>query len=195
MGKSVWDLISEADSCNCDCRYDRALKLIDRAISFDPGIAFAHYIRGMTMLGLKRHQEAVAAFTHAIELEPQKSASTLAWRARTFADMGEHRSAAEDWLRLVREFPDGQHAGMGVCPLDWSNGAEQLALAGDPRRAIELLEEYLSRHAVRVTQYACYETAPLRLLARLLEQAGEVGRAAALRAQARASAHRVPADG
>ena len=66
---------------------------------------------------------------------------------------------------------------------------------GDPVRAVELLEEYLERHAPRVAAYACYETAPLRLLARLLSEAGDVQRAAELRERARASPHRVPADG
>jgi hypothetical protein len=40
-----------------------------------------------------------------------------------------------------------------------------------------------------------YETAPLRLLARLLEEAGDKRRATELRERARASPHRVPADG
>ena len=84
---------------------------------------------------------------------------------------------------------------MGVSPLDWSGCAEQFALAGEPARAVEVLEEYLARHAARVTAYACHETAPLRLLARLLEEAGDAGRAAELRARARASPHRKPADG
>lgn len=84
---------------------------------------------------------------------------------------------------------------MGVCPQTWADCAEQFALAGDPARAIELLEEYLARHAARVTAYARYETAPLRLLARLLDEAGDTGRAEELRARARASPHRAPADG
>jgi hypothetical protein len=84
---------------------------------------------------------------------------------------------------------------MGVCPQSWADCAEQFASAGDPVQAIELLEEYLARHATRVTAYVCYETAPLRILARLLFESGETDRAAKLREQARASPHRVPADG
>jgi tetratricopeptide (TPR) repeat protein len=160
------------------------LKLINRAIKIDPQLAWPHHIRGMSLLGLKRHREAVAAFTRALELDPRKGASTLAWRARTFTDLGEHRAAAEDWLRLVREFPDGQHETMGVCPLDWSSGAESFALAGEPGRAVELLEEYLAHHASRVGRYSCYKATPLRLLARLVRDAGDPARAAELEAEA-----------
>jgi hypothetical protein len=84
---------------------------------------------------------------------------------------------------------------MGVSPQSWADCAQQFALAGNPQRAIELLKEYLAQHAAHVTKYACYETAPLRLLARLLEQMGDTERAEEPRAKARASPHRVPADG
>jgi tetratricopeptide (TPR) repeat protein len=183
MGNEIWDLISEADGCNCECQYDRALELIDRAITLDPQMAWPHHIRGMTLRGMKRHREAVAEFTRALELNPRQP-GTLAWRARTFTDLEEHRSAAEDWLRLVREFPDGQHSTMGVCPLDWSNGAEAFARASEPGRAIELLEEYLAHHASRVGRYSCYKATPLRLLARLVREAGDPARAAELEAEA-----------
>jgi hypothetical protein len=83
---------------------------------------------------------------------------------------------------------------MGVSPQTWADCAEQFARAGDEPRAIELLEEYVENHAPRVTAYACHETAPLRLLARLLDAAGNPRRAAELRARARASPHRVLAD-
>jgi hypothetical protein len=116
------------------------------------------------------------------------------WLARTFADLGEHHQAAETWLRYLRDNPDGP-PGMGVSPQSWTDCAEQYVLAGDPVRAIRLLEEYLTQHAARVTAYACYETAPLRLLASLLSASGDAKRAAELRERARASPHRVPADG
>jgi tetratricopeptide (TPR) repeat protein len=158
--------------------------LIDRAIAIDPQMAWPHRIRGMALRGLKRHREAIAAFARCLELDPQNGASTLDWRARTFADIGEHRAAAEDRLRLVREFPNGQHSTMGVSPLDWSECAEALALAGEPARAIEVLGEYLARHADRADRYRCDKAAPLRLLARLVREAGDPVRATELEAKA-----------
>lgn len=182
MANAIWDMISEASGCNCECRYDRALELMDRAISLDPQMAWPHDIRGMALLGLERYAEAIESYTRALELN-SRSPGTLAWRARTHTTVGNHLAAAEDWLRLVREFPDGQHAGMGVCPLDWSNCAEAFALAGEPGRAVELLEEYLSRQAARVDTYKCYKATPLRLLARLARVAGDLERAVDLEAE------------
>jgi predicted Zn-dependent protease len=173
--------------------YESAVKLLTRAIKADPTNPQAYHERAMALLNLNRDREGLADFGRALELNPQFPGAR-SWRARTLAALRDHRGAAEDWLQELRDCPNGPHEGMGVCPQSWADCAEQFALAGDSPRAIELLKEYLARYAAHVTKYACYETAPLRLLARLLEQAGEAERAAELRARARASPHRVPAD-
>ena len=129
----------------------------------------------------------------ALELNPTFPGAR-SWRARTLSHLGEHRRAAEDWLRELRDHADGPYEGMGVCPQTWADCAEEFAKAGDPAKAVELLEEYLTRHASRVTAYVCFETAPLRLLAQLLADAGEMGRACELATRALASPHNVPAD-
>jgi predicted Zn-dependent protease len=173
--------------------YEGAVKLLTRAIKADQSNPQAYHERAMTLLNLNRDREALADFSKALELNP-RFPGARDWRARTLAGLDDHRGAAEDWLQELRDRPNGPHEGMGVCPQTWADCAEQFALAGDPQRAIELLEEYLARYAAYVTRYACYETAPLRLLARLLDQTGDPERAADLRARARASPHRVPAD-
>jgi predicted Zn-dependent protease len=173
--------------------YEGAVKLLTRAIKADPSNPQAYHERAIALLNLNRDREALADFSNALELHP-RFPGARDWRARTLAGLGDHRRAAEDWLQELRDRPNGPHEGMGVCPQTWADCAEQFALAGNPQRAVELLEEYLARYAVYVTKYACYETAPLRLLARLLDQAGDAERAADLRARARASPHRVPAD-
>jgi hypothetical protein len=136
----------------------------------------------------------LADFGRALELNPTFPGARD-WRARTLARLGEHRASAEDRLRDLRDHPNGRHEGWGVCPQDWADCAEEFVKAGDQATAIDLLEEYLARHASHVTAYACYETAPLRLLARLLTEVGDLDRAAELRCRALASPHRVPADG
>ena len=83
---------------------------------------------------------------------------------------------------------------MGISPTDWADCAEQFALAGDRARAIQLLEEYFKDYAGRVTKYAVHETAPMRLLARLYDEAGKPAEAEKLRERARKSKYRVPAD-
>jgi predicted Zn-dependent protease len=193
MADEVVRLIHEAIDRADDGDYEAAVKLLTRAIKAAPANPQAYHERAMALLNMNCDREALADFDRALELDPVFPGAR-SWRARMLAGLGEHRRAAEDWLRELRDRPDGPHAGMGVCPQSWADCAEQFMLAGDPARAVELLEEYLALHADRVTAYACYETAPLRLLARLLAAAGDTARAEELRAQARASPHRVPAD-
>jgi hypothetical protein len=180
------DLSDEGD-------YEAAVALLARAIKMAPANPQGYHERAMALLNLGRDGEAVADFNRALELDP-KFPGARDWRARTLSGLGEHRASAEDRLRDLRDHPDGPHSGMGVCPQRWADCAEEFAKAGDPAKAVELLEEYLTRHASRVTAYACYETAPLRVLARLLAEAGELQRARELVARACASPHKVPAD-
>lgn len=194
MAETAVQLIHQAIDCSDNGDHDAAVTLLTQAIEADPANPQAYHERAMALLNLQRDREALEDFGRALELDPAFPGAR-SWRARIRAGRGDHRGAAEDWLHELRACPEGPHAGMGVCPQTWADCAEQFALAGDLPHAIELLEEYLARHAARVTAYARYETAPLRLLARLLEEAGDTTRAAELRARARASPHRVPADG
>lgn len=193
MADDAARLIHKAIDRTGDGDYSGAFKLLDRAITADPSNPQAHFERGMALAELNRDREAVAGFERAVELDPVLPGARE-WLARTFRGLGEHRRAGEEWLQYLRDNPDGP-PGMGVSPQSWADCAEQFALAGDAGRAVALLDEYLARHAAGVTNYARYETAPLRLLARLLEQAGNPNRAAEQRARARVSPHRVPADG
>jgi tetratricopeptide (TPR) repeat protein len=187
-------LIHKAIDRSDDGDYEGALKLLTRAIKADPANPQAYHERAMTLLNLGRQREAQSEFDRALQLDP-RFPGARAWRARTLRDLGKHRQAAEDWLCELRDHPNGPYETMGVCPQTWADCAEQFALAGDPAWAIELLEEYLARHASRVTAYACYETAPLRLLARLLLQAGKADRAAELAQTAYSNViHRCPMD-
>jgi hypothetical protein len=193
MAQTAVQLIHEAIDLSDDGDYEGAIELLTRAIKADPANPQAYHERAMALVELDKNVEAVADFEQALELDPVFPGAR-SWLARTLADLGEHRRAGEEWLRDLYDNPDGP-PGMGVCPQSWADCASEFSMAGDSARAIELLEEYLARYASRVTAYACYETAPLRLLARLLEEAGDTARADALRERARASPHRVPADG
>lgn len=172
--------------------YQGAVKLFTRAIEIDPGNAQAYNERAFALLGMHRDRDAIADFERALEINPNFPGARR-WLAMTVADLGEHRRAAEEWLRHIRNEPNGDSY-MGISPTDWARCAEQFALAGDRARAIQLLEEYFAHHAARVTKYSFHETTPMRQLARLYDEAGRAAEAEKLRERARNSQHRVPAD-
>jgi tetratricopeptide (TPR) repeat protein len=193
MADDAGELIQQAIDRAEDGEFQAAIALLTRAIAIDATKPQAFFERAIALLDSQRDREALPDLDRALELDP-RFPGARAWRARVLAGLREHGRAAEDWLRELRDHPDGP-PGMGVNPQTWADCAEQFALAGDRAQAIELLEEYLREHATRVTSYARYETAPLRLLARLLSEAGDTARAEEMRQRARASPHRVPADG
>lgn len=172
--------------------YSAAIEEFDRAIMLDSRNAQAYFERAMALLSLDRDAEAAADFDRALAIDPEYPGA-LDWRSRARESLGDHLGAAQDRLQDLRDHPDGPH-GMGVSPQNWSDCAEAFLDAGQAERARELLEEYFEQHAHRVTQYACYETAPMRLLAKLLLQSGEPRPAVELARKAHASSHRCPID-
>ena len=172
--------------------YAGAIRAYARAIEIDPANGQAYHERGMALLELQRDRDAIADFERALAIDP-KFPGARDWLAKTLAGLGEHRRAAEEYLRELRDNPDGKPY-MGISPWTWTECAEEFALAGDRDKAIALLEEYFARHAARVTRYIDDETAPMRLLARLYDESGKPREAEQLRKRARASKHRKPAD-
>ncbi len=164
-------LVGKAIYRSDDGDYEGAVKLLNRAIKIDPANAQAYNERAMAQLNLNRDQEALPDCGRALELNP-RFPGARGWRARTLAKLGDHRGAAEEWLHILRD-RTWSYGGTGVKPRQWADCAEQFALAGDLDRAIALLEKYLARHATD----ADFETAPLRVLATLLIQAGKADRA------------------
>ena len=173
-------------------RYKAAIDTFTRAIEADATNAQAWHERAMARLELDQDAEAIADFGQTLKLDPDFPGSRN-WLAITLKGRGDHRGAAEHWLQLLRDQPNGP-PGMGVSPQTWADCAEQFAFAGDRDSAVKLLEEYFAKHASHVTAYIAHETAPMRLLARLYEQAGDKDKAEAMRKRARASRYKVPAD-
>ena len=137
-----------------DENYSGAMRYFTRAIEIDAGNEQAYFERGMAQLGLEKDREAITDFEQALKLDP-KYPGARSWLARTLAGLGEHRRAAEEWLRLLRDEPNGD-LHMGVSPVDWAECAGEFALAGDRDTAIVLLEEYFAQYRsvspVRVTR-------------------------------------------
>jgi tetratricopeptide (TPR) repeat protein len=83
---------------------------------------------------------------------------------------------------------------MGVSPQKWADCADAFIKAGNHQKARDLLEDYFKNYASRVTSYAHFETAPMRMLAKLLIQSGDSDRACEFAQQAYSSKHQSPAD-
>ena len=170
-----------------------ALNLLTCAITVDPTNAQAYFERGMVLLNLDQDANAVADFDRALAIDPEFPGARD-WRSKALASLGDHQSAAEDLLKDLQSHPDGPYQGMGVSPQRWADCADAFIKAGNHQNARELLEDYFNNHASRVSSYAHFETAPMRLLAKLLIQSGDSRRACEFAQQAYSSKHQVPAD-
>jgi tetratricopeptide (TPR) repeat protein len=170
-----------------------ALNLLTRAITVDPTNAQAYFERGMVFLNLDQDANAVADFDRTLAIDPEFPGARD-WRSKALASLGDHQSAAEDLLKDLQSHPDGPYEGMGVSPQKWADCADAFIKAGNHQKARELLEDYFNNYASRVTSYAHFETAPMRMLAKLLIQSGDSGRACEFAQQAYSSKHQSPAD-
>ena len=170
-----------------------ALNLLTRAITVDPTNAQAYFERGMVLLNLDQDANAVADFDRALAIDPEFPGARD-WRSKALASLGDHQSAAEDLLKDLQSHPDGPYQGMGVSPQKWADCADAFIKAGKHQKARELLEDYFNNYASRVKSYAHFETAPMRMLAKLLIQSGDSDRACEFAQQAYSSNHQKPAD-
>jgi len=186
-------LVEEAIDASDTGSYRRALRLLAKAIKLEPSDPQAYFERAIVFLNMDQDQEALPDFDRCLELDPAFPGARD-WRARALAGTGKLRLAADEQLRSLREHPDGKYVGMGVSPQAWADCAEAFVKAGRAAQAVDLLDEYLEVHAKKVSSYACYETAPLRTLARLLLQV-DPDRAVGLARTAYLNVrHRCPAD-
>lgn len=188
----VTQLIHKAIDFSDDGEFLDAVNLLTKAIIIEANNEQAYFERGMAYLELDRNADAIADFDRALKIDPQYSGA-LDWRARTLASLGDFQRAAEDQLKNLRDNPDGKY-GAGVNPQSWAECAESFVSAGDHDKARELLEEYFALHVTKVDAYVSYQTAPMRLLSKLLIQKGEFERALEFSNKAYSSEHQVPAD-
>jgi len=173
--------------------YESARELLTRAAEADPGNAQAYFERGMVFMNLDKNADAVADFSRALDIDPEYPGA-LDWRRRALSSLGEYQRAAEDCLKDLEDKPEGPHKGMGVNPQRWADCAEMLSKAGESARAATLLETYFTSHVDKVTMYATYETAPMRMLATLKLNAGDADAALEYARRAYSSEHQVPTD-
>ncbi len=187
------ELVHRAIDLSDAADYNGALNLLSRAIAADPNNAQAYFERGMVLLNLGQDADAVPDFDRALAIDPEFPGARD-WRSRALESLGDHQSAAEDRLKELESHPDGPYEGMGVSPQKWADCAEAFINAGKHQKARDLLEDYFNNYANKVTSYAHYETAPMRMLAKLLIQSGHFRRACELAQQGYSSDHQCPMD-
>ncbi|MDV3350159.1 tetratricopeptide repeat protein [Leptothoe sp. LEGE 181152] len=173
--------------------YTGSLNLLTRAITVDPNNAQAYFERGMVLLNLDQDANAIPDFDRALAIDSEFPGARD-WRARARQSLGDHQSAAEDRLKELQSHPNGPHEGMGVSPQKWADCAEAFINAGNHQKARELLEDYFDNYSIKVTSYARFETAPMRMLAKLLIQSGDFERGCEFAQQAYSSDHQCPMD-
>lgn len=147
-------------------RPDEALALLERACAADPKVAPFHANRGQALLDLHRLEEAEAAFSAALRLDP-RSVDGYAGLAKALSWQGRTDEAASVYERGARETGDAGLALSGallvpVIPRDaaeidrWRARVSQslASLAGiggrvrDPVREIDLCGFYLAYHGL-----------------------------------------------
>lgn len=80
--------------------FEGSLACIEQAMRYDPGHPVIHFNHGNALMGLKRHEEAVAAYRRSIEINPGdlRVLSNLAVALKEFGEAG----AAEEAENLLR---------------------------------------------------------------------------------------------
>ena len=112
--------------------------------------ASCHTLRGNALRGLKRSEEAIAAFTAAIDLEP-KNPKYYGYRGGHYSYSRQFELAVTDYSKAIELAPQdaGLHSNRACCY--WSMNQLDLALV-DLNRALELepdmVEAYNNRAAV-----------------------------------------------
>src|SRR5262249_24713783 len=190
---SALDLIHPPVDLSDKERSTDAISLLTAAISIDPRMPQAYFERGMAYLNLDQDAAAAADFDRALHLDPNYPGARN-WRSRAAGSLGDLRRAAEERLKDLRAHPEGPYQGLGVSPQRWADCARALMNAGEHEAARKLLEEYFTTYAQKVTDYAMDETAPMRLLAKLLSDSGNVVEAVEYASRAYSSMHKVPID-
>ena len=84
--------------------YDRAERAFRKALKHDEGLFQAWSSLGYTLRRVGRHEEALAAYDRAIELEP-RYAEAVEYRAEAYLQLGRLDATKAEYLRLVDWVP------------------------------------------------------------------------------------------
>ena len=126
--------------------YKEAIADFDSVIKYAPEREYgeAYYNRGTCLGHLGRHEEAIADYTRAIELNPQY-ANAHNNRGNALDDLGRHEEALADYTRAIELNPQyaAAYNNRGAALDDLGRHEEAIA---DYTRAIELNPQYANAH-------------------------------------------------
>ena len=122
-------LVQEADQKVTDGRASEALPLVERALQVDISNATqAHYVRGRTLLELKRYSEALPEFTRSLQLF---EADPKSYHARALCRQGmkDYAGALLDFDAVLRRWPGqaSSYAARGLLKQEMGNRESALA--------------------------------------------------------------------
>ena len=101
---AVYTALTKATALVNKKRWAEAVASLRRLVGEEPELADAWSLMGNAYLGLRRHQEALDSFRHALALKPDNNFLMLNI-LKTLAAMGETEAAAGEGLRFLKVFP------------------------------------------------------------------------------------------
>ncbi|GAB1858422.1 hypothetical protein MHTCC0001_32590 [Flavobacteriaceae bacterium MHTCC 0001] len=172
--------------------YQKAIEVCTKIINSNPNYDRAYFERAMAYLNIDKDNLAIVDFKKVLQLNPEYPGAKD-WYSRTLSELGDLKSSADLKLSELRDNPDGKY-GMGISPQNWAECAETYYKTGDLEKAEELLKEYFDIQISKVDKYVSYETAPRRVLIKILINTGRFQQALQESKIAMESQHKVPAD-
>jgi tetratricopeptide (TPR) repeat protein len=172
--------------------YQKAIDICTEIVNSNPNYDRAYFERAMVYLNIDKDNLAIIDFKKLMELNPEYPGAKD-WYSRTLSGLGDLKSSADLKLSELRDNPNGKY-GMGISPQSWAECAETYYKTGDLEKAEELLTEYFDTQISKVDKYISYETAPRRVLIKILIDTGRFEQALQESKIAMESHHKVPVD-
>ncbi|GAA5023594.1 hypothetical protein GCM10011506_06570 [Marivirga lumbricoides] len=188
----IEELIIKVIDLSDEGKYKEALKICDSIIESNSDYDRVYFERGVIYLNQERDELALLDFEKLLKINPDYPGAKD-WYSKTLSDLGRNSKAATVKLEELRSQPDGKY-GMGVSPNDWAECARNFIEAGYDEIAKSVLEEYFNQYEPNVRNYKSYETAPIRVYAKLLLSLNKKELALSESGKAIDSQHTVPAD-
>lgn len=172
--------------------YQKAIDICTEIVNSNPNYDRAYFERAMAYLNIDKDNLAINDFKKLLQLNP-KYPGAKSWYSKTLSGLGDLKLSADLKLSELRDNPDGKY-GMGISPQSWAECAESYYKAGDIGKAEEILTEYFDVQISKVDKYICDETAPRRVLTKILIDTGRFQQALKEATITMKSQHKVPVD-